>query len=215
MKRTHTEDDVQPIKKLRVLWTKPSNIINDSSTQSLSCTNSTDISAQINKADKAYDYCKWKEAYTLYKNIEQQTKEVCGHVAFRLGNMYYNGYHGQQNRELSMQYFEYAEKQLLFDSKKDIETRCDSMVLIDLGCLYFFIKKDKQSALKLFEEAFQMGNSKASYYLGVLYKHANDKQTSIHYFQLWEKTQRATTPTIQFENHESERKIAIKYYHLC
>jgi len=121
----------------------------------------------LSKANHLYHLCRYKEAFELYKQVESYT-QTNGHVNYRLGVMYYDGHHVEQDQTKANEYFEKAIEQLHISANEgDAESQCD------LGYMYYCgrgTKSDYIKALSYYQLAASQGHCRAQNNLGHMYR---------------------------------------------
>jgi len=124
-------------------------------------------SALISKANHLYHLCRYKEAFELYKKVESYTL-THGHVNYRLGVMYYDGHHVEQDKNLANEYFQKALEQLHISANEgDAESQCD------LGYMYYCGRgttSDYAKAFQYYQLAAVQGHCRAQNNLGHMYR---------------------------------------------
>jgi len=143
-----------------------------------------EVRAIINKANHHYGFYEWKEAYTLYKQVEHLS--MSGHVYYRLGVMYHYGYCIPQDIKMANFYFKLALEQLKVSVLQgDSEAYCDLGYMYDCGCL---VEKNPELAFNYYKIAADKGLQRAQFNLGLLYNQgvgvSKDAEKSLHYFKL-------------------------------
>jgi len=125
------------------------------------------ITSLISKANHLYHLCRYKEAFELYKQVESYT-QTNGHVNYRLGVMYYDGHHVEQDQILANDYFKKALEQLHISANEgDAECQCD------LGYMYYCGRgttSDYGKALYYYQLAAVQGHCRAQNNLGHMYR---------------------------------------------
>jgi len=140
----------------------------------------------IRKANNAFGLMRWKEAFDLYKSVENQTKNP--HIYYRLGAMYTKGYGTELDSEKADMYFSWALQKIpvLAILHNDPEAQ------YDLGCCYsngYGVVKDKQLAAYYFKHSADQGYVSAQYNLGCMFDDEGEgvevnKATAINYYLL-------------------------------
>jgi len=126
----------------------------------------------INKANNAFDFGRWKEAFMLY-NEAHLLLPTCGHVLFRLGVMHHTGLQErsevilQKDKDLANHYFALAMEEL----KKypdDPEALCDLGYMNESG---YGSPKNAKEAVKYYILSAEMGYSRGQCNLAYMYEY--------------------------------------------
>lgn len=140
--------------------------------------------SDLEKADRAYEFKNWKEAYILYKRAEGQ--EPNGHVYYRLGVMYKNGHHTPPDESKSKEYFKLA-----LENLEPLATEGDCEALCDLGSMFEYgegVEKDHVKAVDYYLKAATKGYASAQCNLGYMYNNGRgvclDRVSAIQYYTL-------------------------------
>jgi len=140
--------------------------------------------SDLEKADRAYEFKNWKQAYTLYKFAEEQKPN--GHVYYRLGVMYKNGHFTQLDESKSKEYFKLA-----LENLGPLATEGDCEALCDLGSMFEYgegVEKDHVKAVDYYLKAATKGYASAQCNLGYMYNNGRgvslDRGSAIRYYTL-------------------------------
>jgi len=125
------------------------------------------LAENLAKAKIEYEYKHWKEAYRLYKLVETENNQV-GHVNFRLGVMYQNGFHVKKEVE-----------------EGDPEVECDLGYMYDDGC---GTTVNKEKAVEYYARAARKGHARGLCNLGYMYDYGEgveaDKTLAVQYYKM-------------------------------
>jgi len=168
-------------------------------------------------ADRTYEFGCHKDAFKLYKAIERITKDE-GHVSFRLGVMYYNGWGTVKDETKATMYFALAVPQL--SSQATSETLCDLGYIFENG--YGCTEKNPTLGFQYYQQSADLGFPRGQFNCGYMHHYGNgtptDHAMALHYYQL---ASEAGYPLGQYNlGHmyqygsgvQSDIKMALKYY---
>jgi TPR repeat protein len=151
----------------------------------------TEIREYIDSANTAYNFSRWKEAYTLYSYLEKQMTFIghysgCGHILYRLGFMYNRGHYVKKTPLIAKNYFIRSLTILEKDAEQnDPEALCDLAFMYNVGD---GLPVDKGKAFYYYQRAAETGYYRGLYNLGFMYSNGQgvkqDKAKAAHYYQL-------------------------------
>jgi len=175
----------------------------------------------ISRADKAFSLSHWKEAYNLYHQLESQI--VNGHVYYRCGLLYQNGYGTPKDEKMASIYFKKALEQL-----PALADGGDSEAQSDLGFMYdngYGVDKDQAIALYYYRLAADAGVTRAQnnvgcyYYEGIIVE--KDKAIAAKYFKLAADNHNAGAQCSLASMYDDgdgvpkDQRLALKYYSMA
>jgi len=137
----------------------------------------------IRKADRAYEFSCHSDAFQLYKRIEKITIEQ-GHVNFRLGVIYHNGWGVTKDEEKAKEYFALAVSQLSCHSEDDAEAQCDLGYMYENG---FGVPKDQTKGFHYYQRSAELGFPTAQFNCGYMHHYGHgtraNHQLALQYYQ--------------------------------
>jgi len=149
------------------------------------------IRTLIDEANTAYNFSRWKEAFTLYSQLEKliQTEGQypgCGHVYYRIGFMYNRGHFVKKSPTNARRYFDLSIDLLLQDADQgDSEAFCDLAFMYNVGD---GVTIDREKAYRYYQKAAETGYDRGQYNLGFMYSNGlgveRDKKMAAKWYRL-------------------------------
>jgi len=150
-----------------------------------------EIRDYIDSANIAYNFSRWKEAFSLYSYLEKQIVLIghyngCGHILYRLGFMYNRGHYVKRSAYVAKSYFVRSLAILEKDAEQnDPEALCDLAFMFNVGD---GLPIDKEKAFHYYQRAAETGYYRGLYNLGFMFSNGQgvkqDKAKAAHYYQL-------------------------------